>query len=199
MSFEINPCNAVIDHLKRKDKYGPNEANNLCYRVCKDWMGTGSNSKGTECYKNCKACSIPFIKARGKDVCTLDFQVPPVWDDVPSFYPECYYEQLNSDFSTGDDNDKAFALEKCYMKCDKYAKNNKLQCKEYCNLDMNAMIPHQQIEFEKFKKLKNSDPTTTFRDYSKDKPFPFYIAFSITAVILSIFLTICYFAFVKKN
>lgn len=127
--YTINPCYSVVKFLKENNNLGPNETNNLCYQVCKDWMGSDEIRDGTQCYNNCKKCTLPFIYSRGKDICSLDYKIPPLWNDTISYFPDLYRET----------NDKKLSFIKCKEKCDKHM-NGSIECKNLCKLDMDAII-----------------------------------------------------------
>jgi len=179
---EINPCKATLNHLKKTGYSDYNNVNNLCYETCYDWFGSGSNAKGTECYKNCDSCVTPFIYARGQTTCSFKPR-PPALFTHPAYFKELYFE-------TGS---KHLSIKQCKDMCEKYA-NNAESCKLRCDIDADALIEPENFELldddNDDDNDDNDDNNTTFNDYAKANPVAFYITFSIIVVILSIFLGI---------
>lgn len=171
--YTINPCNSVINFLKKNNELGPNETNNLCYQVCKDWTGSDEIVEGTECYNNCKQCTLPFIYNRGKDVCSLDYKVPPIWNNLVSYFPELYRET----------NDKKISLKKCKEKCDKHM-NGSIECKNLCELDMDAIVYNKDDRLEKIYNFSNE------RDMNTNTNF--IILFIIFTLIISFMIYIIF-------
>lgn len=176
MSYEINACKATLNHLKKTGYYDYNNANNLCYETCHNWFGTGSNAKGTQCYKNCDACVVPFIKARGHDTCYFPPRPPPVFTH-PAYFKDLYLET----------NSKPIAIKKCKNMCENYA-NNVEECKQRCEIDADALVESDQSSNNKYEEYNGDN--ATFNDYAEEHPVEFYITFSVIAAILAIFLAI---------
>lgn len=175
---EINPCKATLNHLKKTGYSDYNNVNNLCYETCYNWFGSGSNAKGTECYKNCNACVTPFVQARGQTTCSFKPRPPAVFT-YPAYFKDLYFE-------TGS---KSLAIKQCKDMCEKDA-NNIESCKVRCDIDADALIEPENFELLDDDDNDDDSSNTTFNDYAKANPVAFYITFSIIAVILSIFLGI---------
>lgn len=139
--LKLNPCNSVINFLKNNNELGPNSTNNLCFQVCNDWLGSENTVAGTQCYNNCKDCMLPFIKQRGKDICSLDYKVPPIWKNIPSFFPNEFRNSINEASPNSDlETIKKIAYKKCKNKCKNHSKLNLIECNELCKLDMDAIV-----------------------------------------------------------
>jgi len=184
---KLNPCNSVINFLKNNNELGPNSTNNLCFQVCNDWLGSENTLSGTQCYNNCKDCMLPFIKQRGKDICSLDYKVPPIWKNIPSFFPG----EFKKIMAKGDDSDletiKKIAYKKCINKCKTHCKLNLNECNDLCKLDMDAI---DDDSLNSSSTMKGLNSNLTKNNLLPGGQFLIYIVpiLIIICVIITIFL-----------
>lgn len=191
-NIEINPCKATLNHLKKTGYSDYNNVNNLCYETCYNWFGSGSNTSGTKCYKNCDACVTPFVYARGQTTCSFKPRPPPVFTH-PAYFKDLYLES----------GSKSIAIKQCKDMCEKYDSGSKQSCKLRCDIDSDALVDKEQfvhVDDEDDSDSTNdysggcnsgcSNSKSTFDDYAKANPAAFYTTFSIISIILAIFLGI---------
>lgn len=128
MSININPCTPCTKQFSSMQ-----DVQSCCYNICSDWMGPGQNVIGTECYKICQQCTVPYWKEK-KETQSASLRLPPppvVYNNVPIFFPELLHLHKG-------DMDKA--LEDCVQKCCGNDVNLPDSCAMRCKLDYQSAM-----------------------------------------------------------
>lgn len=187
-SYKIDPCKATLKHLKKTGYTDYNNVNSLCYETCAHWFGPDSNAKGTECYKMCNQCVVPFLEKRGHDTCYFKPRPPAVFNK-PAFFKTMFER-------TGD---KEKALHLCKQMCnDSVDSSGRLQCIQTCEIDADALILNKQEErnpdfmkaSKKDREEKKKERDRTIDEIVRKNPASFYITFIVLAIIFAVVLTL---------
>ena len=122
MSFNINPC---FSSVKNSEKLDINSINNKCYEICSAF----SDITNEQCCKNqCDICIKDTVVEMGRDLCEFRPAKPPIFVQVPHYFPAFFKETNNVEES----------LNKCIQTCDNLHINNN-ECIENCKIDKDAV------------------------------------------------------------
>lgn len=165
-TVEIDPCTAC---QKRYEKGGcdVNNINNCCYDTLAAFTGA-QNVLNISKVKNCTECVNKYIRAAGKTTCDLNIDPPPLWNNIPHYFPTLLAE-------TGD---KDVSLQKCVEKCQGDSLNRNA-CILNCQTDYDAVVkvPKTPVKASTGATASVSPPSPTL------PPFWFW-ALVITAIVL---------------
>lgn len=179
MSFEINPCNAVLSKTEASGNCNINELNNLCYGICDAF------NRPSGCRDKCALMIDEKKKQLGRNNCNLQRPKPPVdWKQVPHYFPRLLKQTDN--------------IRKSQLMCHELCKNNRYpnSCIDMCNLDSMSVRdtrPSSHLR-PKTEEEKEVDVETGALPVFKPWIFwPFFILFSIFMIyIISVFIRILY-------
>ena len=122
MSFNINPC---FSSVKNSEKLDINSINHKCYEICSAF----SDITNEQCCKNqCDICIKDTVVEMGRDLCEFRPAKPPIFVQVPHYFPAFFKETNNVEES----------LNKCIQTCDNLQINNN-ECIENCKIDKDAV------------------------------------------------------------
>ena len=128
MSFYINPCLAAVKKFGDCDL---NDINNKCYETCAAFAEVVNNTDiSEECRRNCQTCVKQSVSAMGRNPCQLRPGVPPIFSQVPHYFPQLLYET----------KDPVKAFNQCKIKC-RTNKMNQYECIENCKFDASSVVP----------------------------------------------------------
>jgi len=128
MSFSINPCLAAVKKFGDCDL---NEINNKCYETCAAFAEVVNNTDISEqCRKNCETCVKQSVSAMGRNPCQLRPGVPPIFSQVPHYFPQLLYET----------KDPVKAFTQCKIKC-RTNNMNQYECIDNCKFDASSLVP----------------------------------------------------------
>lgn len=145
----INPCKACIDKFKN-GRCGVHNINDCCYDTLAAF--TGSQSVNDIRYvDNCVDCVQQFLKAEGKTSCDLNIKPPPIWNDVPHYFPRLLQEL--------DDPDQSLIT--CKQLCSENDKLHVNKCHENCETDFNA-VQYVTDEIKMSRSSKNSNNSLSY-------------------------------------
>jgi len=178
MSFEINPCNAVLAKTTSENNCDINEINNLCYGICDAFnQPAGCNDKCSSMIKEKK-------KQLGRDSCNLQRPKPPVeWNQIPHYFPRLLKQTNN--------------IQQAQSMCHDLCRDSRYpnSCIEMCNLDsmsVRDITPPSNKKKREKSKLKHTqnDPPIVFNSWVF---WPVFILTSIFMIyIISMFIRILY-------
>ena len=158
MSFSINPCLAAVNKFGDCDL---NDINNKCYETCAAFAEVVNNTDITdECRKNCQTCVKQSVSSMGRNPCQLRPAVPPIFNQVPHYFPKILYET----------KDPVKAFNQCKKMCSADPMNT-YECIDNCKFDASSLVPGC-VEKYHYDEQNNS--------------FGWYILYFITFLIVSI-------------
>ena len=167
--FNINPCKSCLDKYN-KGYCDINNINQCCYDTLAAFKNTNNINeiRNSPEAKNCIQCITDYMKSIGRDKSNFQLDPPPIWNNVPHYFPNLLYQQ----------GDIKKAHNMCITECNKNIYPN--QCKENCNTDANAV--------ETFSHIPKKNNIKFNSDVAKTNPIPFYIGFVLFAIIFSIII-----------
>jgi len=122
MSFNINPC---FSSVKNSEKLDINSINNKCYDICSAFSDVTNEQC---CRNNCDICIKDTVVKMGRDLCEFRPAKPPVFVQVPHYFPGFFKETNNVEES----------LNRCIQTCDNLMINNN-ECIQNCKIDKDAV------------------------------------------------------------
>jgi hypothetical protein len=122
MSFNINPC---FSSVKNSEKLDINSINNKCYDICSAFSDVTNEQC---CRNNCDICIKDTVVKMGRDLCEFRPTKPPVFVQVPHYFPGFFKETNNVEES----------LNRCIKSCDNLQINNN-ECIQNCKIDKDAV------------------------------------------------------------
>jgi hypothetical protein len=122
MSFNINPC---FSSVKNSEKLDINSINNTCYDICSAFSDVTNEQC---CRNNCDICIKDTVVKMGRDLCEFRPAKPPVFVQVPHYFPGFFKETNNVEES----------LNRCIKSCDNLRINNN-ECIQNCKIDKDAV------------------------------------------------------------
>ena len=145
--FKINPCRSCLDKYKDSG-CDVNHINKCCYEIAAAFSGWDSINaiSGTEMAENCKQCVDKVIRDIGKTPCTLQISQPPIWNQVPHYFPDILYK--NKEKGTPTDPVKLVkdSFQECIQMCSSDSSCSSEypnECKSNCLTDANAIEIHE--------------------------------------------------------
>jgi len=177
MSFTLNPCKACWEKYNRGE-CSINNVNSCLTDTAAAFSGMPSNNfiRGTAAGENWSNCMEKMMKAQGRTPCDFQLDMAPVWNQVPHYFPGFLAE-------TGDPEK---SQRSCMQSCSEL-RHNKKACMQNCVVDKAAV--------EAYNPRKTRTNSQTFTDYNKESkknPVVFWIAFSISALVLAFVLAMFY-------
>ena len=193
MSFQINPCKAVMKKVKESN-CDINTMNDLCYGISNAYGNVYGSKVKSELDKKCTELITKKKCVLGKNTCNLRRPVPPpFFNQIPHYFPRLLK----------DTNDVDISYKKCWEMCTKDMNVNK--CRENCKLEAYAvMLPHKEEyqnirehihhkqEKEQYEKEEKEDKEeqedkeeVDYDGYEKAHPVVFFLGFGV--VVLMIF------------
>lgn len=146
-NYKINPVKATCIRYK-DDENSIQGLNDTCYGICAAFSGSQNVYMiDPDCAKSCQ----DFIEKKKKDIFgvgSCDHQTPykpVIWNQVPRFVPKLLQKGLTVEQSR----------EQCKVMCDKSTPMLAAECREYCDVDANAV----EVYKEEKPKPKVSQPT----------------------------------------
>ena len=186
MTFEIDPCKSVLNNIIYDDDNNINTMNNLCYEISNAYGKVyGTDTKKKLEYK-CSKMISDKKKQMGKSDCNLRRPPPPpVFNQIPHYFPSLLMETNNKDIA--------------YKKCLDMAKNSLYPntTSQYCRLDADAIITKENYtsiqdnskiienDNKKSKIIENDNKKSKINE-NDNFSLSFYIG------IIIIFISICY-------
>lgn len=130
MSYEINPCNAVINKItKSPGDNNINIINNDCYSICKDFGDVYGNDVEVPCKKMCAEMVSRKKNDMGYTDCNFRRPVPPPgWNQVSAYFPRL--------LMAGETPSNAY--KKCCSMCEDDNLPN--SCKDKCKMDADSVV-----------------------------------------------------------
>jgi hypothetical protein len=171
--IEINPCRACMQKLSDPDKWSIPAIADCCYSTLANFTGT-QNVNDIRDVQNCVDCvvsQLPDAYGFDRNECNLHWKAPPIWNQTPHYFPTLLF----------DGNTPNDALQKCSIACldDKYPN----ECAENCRMDFSAVEGFET-------KKKTDEKVSSYDDYQKDNPWSFWVAFTLSALILAFVLVV---------
>lgn len=149
MDYNINPCKACIEKLNN-GRYDVNNINNCCYETLGAFRGIQNVNQIRDLpeARNCVSCVNGAINNAGRDTCDMKISPPPLFNQVPHFFPGHLNKQK--------DLKKAFDM--CVSDCNNTGFPN--SCIENCITDASAV--DTTVSKEGFKNLSKDNNSSTF-------------------------------------
>ncbi len=156
MSFSINPCKACN---KRFSSCDINALNNCVYDTAAAFLNATSIDEvdKSSLAQNAKDCIDLSKSALGRSQCAFRLSEPPIFQQVPNYFPDLFYKTRN----------KERALKMCEDMCSNTPYPN--ECKERCQTQADAVVLKEGY--------KND-----YKHQSKKDPFAFYLGFTLFAI-----------------
>lgn len=129
MKYNINPCKACFEKYKN-GVCDINNINNCCYETLGAFNGWNSINqfRGSQEVKNCEDCVKQMIYSMGKTPCDLRIAKPPLFTNVPNYFPELLAKTNNPEKA------KVECLNMCSLE-----KMVPLSCSDRCNTQYSAL------------------------------------------------------------
>jgi hypothetical protein len=174
MTFQINPCKAVMQKVKDSN-CDINTMNDLCYGISKAYGNVYGSGLEKELDKKCADLITKKKCVLGRNSCNLRRPVPPPYfNQVSHFFPSLLKQY----------NDKHKAYDQCCIQC----KNNRYpnSCEENCRLDAGSVVPYTKEKYDESHKRKshNEPDKVDYERYKNDHPVVFFIGFSIVTIMI---------------
>ena len=191
MSFQINPCKAVMQKVKDA-KCDINTINELCYSISNAYGGVYGPELKSELDKQCADLITKKKCVLGKDTCGLRRPVPPPsFNQVPHFFPTLLKQTNNVE--------KAY--NQCCVKCTGGIYEN--QCRENCKLEADAVVIQQKEGYRENhdggkKHHKHHRKKVDYDGYKNAHPVVFFIGFG-SVTIMIVFLVWFFIRGLTKN
>jgi hypothetical protein len=140
MNYTINPCKACSKKFQNSD-CNINDLNDCFLDTLAAYRNNHNNfivldgveSNWKECMSN-KMAKLPYVAGKPRTFCNFQLNRAPVFIEGEHYFPN----QLNNN-----NGDAEKALNMCKLEC----KNSRLPntCVENCQVDYDALVPHQPI------------------------------------------------------
>jgi hypothetical protein len=186
MSKLINPCEACLKKYQ-DGKCDINNINSCCYDTLSSFYGGAMTMNDLRLSKeadNCSKCVLDKIHSLGKTRCDLKIDPPPVWNQIPHYFPRLFNQ--NGDV----EKSKQQCLDMCN---DNFYPN---QCRENCLTDAYAVFTKQECDEGKHDQVladEDNDPIQSEGVYTGGNDvFNLYIYLGVSVLFLLtiiIFLT----------
>jgi hypothetical protein len=168
MSFQINPCKAVMQKVKDAN-CDINTANDLCYSISNAYGNVYGSDLKSKLNKQCSDLITDKKRVLGKNTCNLRRPIPPVaFNQVPHYFPELLKQ-------TNDPN-------KAYLQCCNKCTGNKHEnsCRENCKLEASAVERKEEYKKHHKHRKKHID----YDGYKNAHPVLFFIGFALVTLMI---------------
>ena len=171
MNFEIDPCKAVMTKMAFCND-DINTMNDLCYEISSAY----GNVYGPDVEKKLNTRCVEMIADKKKELGYTDCYMkrpspPPIFNQVPHFFPSLLYEMKDPD--------------KAYKKCCEMADRSRYPntSLEYCRLDADAVVGSVE-SYDRESSNRESSEEIDYEKYADKHPFAFFLGYMIVIFII---------------
>ena len=186
MSFQINPCKAVMQKVKDAN-CDINTMNDLCYGISNAYGNVYGPEIKSKLDQQCADLITKKKCVLGKNTCNLRRPVPPPsFNQIPHYFPGLLKEC----------NDVGKAYKQCCMKCTGEQYDN--GCRENCKLEAEAVVLHKEENKEENKEEYKEEykenhkhhkhhkhrEKIDYEGYKNAHPFVFFLGFGLVTLMI---------------